>query len=136
LARGIFGRWEASLCAASNKIESDLPDGSALQVAGPEREKFNEEIFCSYLDAFLMDAEQYEFLRSERSLKNPIVDYVLTEPIVIERSPPVSSQSEGAHYNDDLPVWIGTYMGVSYPAAQCIGCGRALAKPIIVVHRN
>ena len=56
---------------------------------GPEREEFNEEIFRSYLDAFLMDAEEHEFFRPERSLKNPdIVDYVLMEPIVIERSPP------------------------------------------------
>jgi hypothetical protein len=68
----------------------------------PGREEFNEEVFRSYLDAFLMDAEEYEFLRPERSLKNPtIVGYVLTEPIVIERSPPVSRQSERPHYNNE-----------------------------------
>ncbi|HLJ01781.1 MAG TPA: hypothetical protein VKT76_18885 [Bradyrhizobium sp.] len=81
---------------------------------GPEREEFNEEIFRSYLDAFLMDAEEYEFLRPERSLKNPtIVDYVLTEPIVIERSPPFHVNLKGLITTTNLPVWIGTYMGWS-----------------------
>ena len=37
---------------------------------GVEREKFNENVLRSYLDAFLVDAEEYEFSRSERSLKN------------------------------------------------------------------
>lgn len=40
---------------------------------GQEREEFNEEIIRSYLDAFLMDAEEFEFSLPERSLKNPTV---------------------------------------------------------------
>ncbi len=40
-----------------------------------------------------MDAAEFEFDRSERSLKNPdIVDYLLCQPIVIERSPPFISR--------------------------------------------
>jgi len=78
---------------------------------GREREEFNEEIFRSYLDAFLMDAEEYEFLRPERSLKNPaIVDYILTQPIVIERSPPFHINLKGLITTTNLPVWIGTYL--------------------------
>jgi hypothetical protein len=81
---------------------------------GREREEFNEEIFRSYLDAFLMDAEEYEFLRPERSLKNPaIVDYILTQPIVIERSPPFHVNLKGLITTTSLPVWIGTYLGWS-----------------------
>ena len=83
-------------------------------LSGQEREEFNEEIFRSYLDAFLMDAEEHEFLRPERSVKNPaIVDYVLTQPIVIERSPPFHVNLKGIITTTNLPVWIGTYMGWS-----------------------
>jgi len=61
-----------------------------------------------------MDAEEFEFSRPERSLKNPtIVDYVLTQPIVIERSPPVHINLKGLITATNLPVWIGTYMGWS-----------------------
>lgn len=81
---------------------------------GVERVEFNEDILRSYLDAFLMDVEEFEFHRSERSLKNPsIVDYVLSEPFVIERSPPVHVSLKGAINATNLPVWIGTYMGWS-----------------------
>lgn len=81
---------------------------------GQEREEFSEEIFRNYLDAFLMDAEEFEFSRPERSLKNPtIVDYVLAQPIVIERSPPFHVNLKGLITTTNLPVWIGTYMGWS-----------------------
>jgi hypothetical protein len=81
---------------------------------GVEREELNEEILRSYLDAFLMDAEEFEFSRPERSLKNAaVVDYVLTEPVVIERSPPVHVTLKGLITATNLPVWIGTYMGWS-----------------------
>ena len=97
----------AELMSVSNlKVFRTLP--------GPEREEFNEEIFRNYLDAFLMDAEEHEFLRPERSLKNPaIVDYILTQPIVIERSPPFHVTLKGLITTTNLPVWIGTYMGWS-----------------------
>jgi hypothetical protein len=81
---------------------------------GAEIEEFNEEILRSYLDAFVMDAEEHEFSRPERSLKNPnIVDYVLTEPVVVERSPPIHVTLKGMINATNLPVWIGTYMGWS-----------------------
>ncbi len=81
---------------------------------GPDTQEFNEEVFRSYLDAFLMDAEEFEFLRPERSLKNPaMVDYILTQPIVVERSPPIHVTLKGLITATNLPVWIGTYMGWS-----------------------
>jgi hypothetical protein len=81
---------------------------------GLGREEFNEEVFRSYLDAFLMDTEEFEFSRPERSLKNPnVVDYLLTQPIVIERSPPIHVSLKGLISATNLPVWIGTYMGWS-----------------------
>lgn len=85
------------------------------RLPGVEREEFNEEILRSYIDAFLMDAEEYEFSRAlERSLKNSdIVDYILNEPIVIERSPPFHVNLKGLITQTNLPVWIGTYMGWS-----------------------
>jgi hypothetical protein len=61
-----------------------------------------------------MGAEEFEFSRPERSLKNPaIVDYILTQPIVIERSPPFHVTLKGLITTTNLPVWIGTYMGWS-----------------------
>ena len=84
------------------------------RLPGLERVEFNEEIFCGYLDAFLMDADEFEFLRPERSLKNSdVLDYVLTQPIVIERSPPTHVSLKGLVSATNLPVWIGTYMGWS-----------------------
>jgi hypothetical protein len=37
----------------------------------------------------------------------------LTQPIVIERSPPVHLTLKGLLNSTNLPVWIGTYMGWS-----------------------
>jgi hypothetical protein len=80
----------------------------------PEREReFSEEVLRRYIDAFLIDQEEYEF-RSERSIRNgQVVDYVLKEPFVIERSPPIHLSLKGVLTNTNLPVWIGTYMGWS-----------------------
>ncbi len=59
-----------------------------------------------------MDAQEFEFSRVERFRKNPnIVEYILTAPIVIERSPPVHVNPKGLITATNLPVWIGTYMG-------------------------
>ena len=81
---------------------------------GPEPQEFNEQTLRTYLDAFLMDAEEFEFIRPERSLKNPnIVEHVYTEPVVIERSPPIHVTLKGMINSTNLPVWIGTYMGWS-----------------------
>lgn len=91
---------------------SELKDFRPLP--GPDIEEFNEQTLRSYLDAFLMDAEEFEFSRPERSLKNPnIVDYVYAEPVVIERSPPIHVTLKGMINATNLPVWIGTYMGWS-----------------------
>src|SRR6266702_4254015 len=47
-------------------------------------DEFSEEVLRNYVDLFVMDAEEFEFGRPERSLKNEgIVEYVLSEPFVI-----------------------------------------------------
>jgi hypothetical protein len=46
-------------------------------------------------------------------LKTAIVDYVLSQPIVIERSPPITVTLKGLLTATNLPIWIGTYMGWS-----------------------
>lgn len=75
---------------------------------------FNEQVLRSYIDAFLVDEDDYDFIRPDRSIKNPaIVDYVLSQKFVIERSPPDLLSLKGAITKTNLPVWIGTYMGWS-----------------------
>lgn len=72
------------------------------------------EALRNYLDLFVIDADEYQFDRPERSLKNEgLVDYVLLEPFVVERSPPVHLTLKGMVNATNLPVWIGTYMGWS-----------------------
>ncbi|MDP4026618.1 hypothetical protein Q8W71_28830 [Methylobacterium sp. NEAU 140] len=79
-----------------------------------EKEDFNEQVLRQYIDAFLSDEEEYDFIRPSRSIKNPsIVDYVLAERFVIERSPPDLLNLKTAITKTNLPVWIGTYMGWS-----------------------
>jgi hypothetical protein len=73
-----------------------------------------EELLRDCLDLFLIDAEEFEFSRPERSLKNPqIVEHIFTQPIVIERSPPVHVTLKGLLNSTNLPIWIGSYMGWS-----------------------
>lgn len=81
---------------------------------GTTNEALTEELLRNYADLFLLDAEEYEFSRRERSMKNSaVVDYILTQPIVIERSPPVHVTLKGLLTSTNLPIWIGTYMGWS-----------------------
>ncbi|MCG2627757.1 hypothetical protein L6654_14070 [Bradyrhizobium sp. WYCCWR 13023] len=42
-----------------------------------------------------------------------IVEHVINQPIVIERSPPFHITLKGLVTSTNLPVWIGTYMGWS-----------------------
>jgi hypothetical protein len=59
-----------------------------------------------------MNAEDFEFDRPGRSLKNEkVVEYIINEPFVIERSPPIHVSLKGMINKTNLPVWIGTYMG-------------------------
>jgi len=81
----------------------------------PGREKpyeLNVSILKNYLDLFLLDSREFEFDQPERSLKNErIADSLLTEQIVIERSPPIHVTLKGLINSTNLPLWIGTYMG-------------------------
>ena len=42
-----------------DNVNADLKSESLSIASRQEREEFNEEIFRGYLDAFLMDAEEY-----------------------------------------------------------------------------
>jgi hypothetical protein len=83
------------------------------RLPGPRHEEsLTEQLLTDSLDLFLADAEEFEFTRPERSLKNAsVVNYLLTQPIVIERSPPLHVSLKGLLTSTNLPVWIGTYMG-------------------------
>lgn len=104
-------------CGGDTTALGDIDNVKAFRRLRPRprnTEEFSEEVFRRYLDAFVMDAEEFEFARLERSLKNPaIVDYILNQPIVIERSPPFHFPLKGVITSSNFPVWIGTYMGWS-----------------------
>ena len=79
-----------------------------------EETALTEPLLLNLADLFLMDADEFEFRRLERSLKNPAVaEYIITQPIVIERSPPVHVTLKWLLTTTNLPIWIGTYMGWS-----------------------
>jgi len=79
---------------------------------GFEEQALTEEFLRYCVDLFLIEAPEFEFDRPERSMKNAdIVDYVINQPIVIERSPPFHISLKGLLTSTNLPVWIGTYMG-------------------------
>ncbi len=81
---------------------------------GEEKDALSEDLLRSYVDLFLLDADEFEFSRPERSIKNSnFVDYILTQPIIIERSPPIAITLKGLLTATNLPIWIGTYMGWS-----------------------
>jgi hypothetical protein len=83
---------------------------------GREKEEaLSAENLRNYVDLFLIDVEEFEFdRRRERTIvNNDVVEYVLTQPFVIERSPPVHMTLKGLLTTTNLPIWIGTYMGWS-----------------------
>jgi hypothetical protein len=99
-----------------------------------ETPEFSEEALRSYIDLFVMDAEEFEFDRPERSLKNgEIVDFVISEPFVIERSPPSLLTLKGVLTNTNLPIWIGTYMGWSVAPEHSVLLFITVPGGIIVV---
>lgn len=103
-----FAGETSSLMPISNlKIFRELP-GAHQELS------LNVELLRNYLDLFLVDANEFEFDRPERSLKNPeVVEYLLSEPFVVERSPPAHLSLKGLITSTNLPVWIGSYMGWS-----------------------
>jgi hypothetical protein len=108
---GVGIAWYAGETTAPRDI-SNIKAFRSLR--GGDEEPLNEERLRDLVDLFLLDAEEFEFDRPERSLKNPaIVDYVLSQPIVIERSPPITVTLKGLLTATNLPIWIETYMGWS-----------------------
>jgi hypothetical protein len=91
-------------------------------------------IIRNYIDLFLMAAREFEFDRPERSMENPqIVDYILTQPIVIERSPPFHITLKDLLTSTNLPVWIETYMGWSVAPEHSVLLFITVPGGIIVV---
>ena len=82
---------------------------------GREKEEpLSAENLRNYIDLFLMDADEFAFDSPERSIINgDIVEYVLSQPFVVERSPPVLVTLRGLLTSTNLPIWIGTYVGWS-----------------------
>ncbi len=78
----------------------------------PDRqEEFGEEVLRRYIDAFLIDEDEY-VQRTGRARRNDtLISYIINEPFVIERSPPVHLNLKGVLTNTNLPVFIGAYMG-------------------------
>jgi hypothetical protein len=77
-----------------------------------EDRALTEEFLRNCVDLFLIEAEEFEFDRPERSMKNEqIVEYIINQPIVIERSPPFHITLKGLVTSTNLRFWIGTYMG-------------------------
>ena len=98
------------------------------------QEALSESLLRDCVDLFLIDAPEFEFDLGERSIKNPdIVDYVLTQPIVIERSPPFTISLKGLLTSTNLPVWIGTYMGWSVAPEHSVFLFITIPGGIIIV---
>jgi len=123
-----FGGDTTTLSSISNaKIFRTLPGSRGEQ-------SLSEELLKDCLDLFLTDAEEFDFSRQERSMKNPeVVDYLLTQPIVIERSPPIHLTLKGLLTSTNLPVWIGTYMGWSVAPEHSVLLFITVPGGIIVV---
>jgi hypothetical protein len=123
-----FGGDTTTLISISNlKIFRELPGHK-------EEQPLTEEFLRSCVDLFLVDAAEYEFDRTERSLKNPdTVDYIITQPVVIERSPPFTVTLKGLLTSTNLPIWIGTYMGWSVAPEHSVLLFITVPGGIIVV---
>jgi hypothetical protein len=101
---------------------------------GEREEALSEQLLRNYTDLFLLDAEEFDFDRPERSIKNPqIVDYILSQPVVIERSPPFTITLKGLLTTTNLPVWIGTYMGWSVAPEHSVLLFITIPGGIIIV---
>ncbi len=75
-----------------------------------ENRTLTEDFLRNCIDLFLMEAEQFEFDRPERSMKNDlIVEYVINHPIVIERSPPFhTTLIQGNRLSQIWYSWVGS----------------------------
>ena len=75
-----------------------------------ENRTLTEDFLRNCIDLFLMEAEQFEFDRPERSMKNDlIVEYVINHPIVIERSPPChTTLIQGNRLSQIWYSWVGS----------------------------
>jgi hypothetical protein len=79
-----------------------------------ENEELSLENLRRYVNDFLMDVEEFDFDRPERLFENSkTVEFVLSEPFVVERSPPAHMTLKALSKTTNAPVWIGTYMGWS-----------------------
>jgi hypothetical protein len=97
---------------------SNIPDFSVYKVfrprsldppVHPERDQIR-----GILDLFVRDADERRFFRIPRDAaveNGDIVDFILHQGIVIERSPPILVTLKGVLTNSNSPLWIGTFVG-------------------------
>jgi hypothetical protein len=81
--------------------------------AAPEGDVGSNEI-RGILDLFIRDADEQGFLRipSTTSIENRnIIEFVLGQEIVMERSPPFSISFKALLDYKNSPMWIGTFIG-------------------------
>ena len=74
-----------------------------------------KDYFPSFIDLFIRDADESHFRvreRPTRVVNKKLVEYILSQEIVIERSPPFSISLKGLIDSANVPVWIGTFIGI------------------------
>lgn len=100
-------------CAGDSADLMSISNMKAFRELPGEAQEFSEEAMRRYIDAFLVDVEDFEFVGSWAVRNSAIVDFVINEPFVIERSPPDLLSLKGVITKTNFPIWIGTYMGWS-----------------------
>jgi hypothetical protein len=105
-----------------------------LPLRVPKDYALTEENLRIWIDLFLRGGYDSLFSRNERyPLNSALVDYVLVQPIVIERSPPITVTLKGLLTTTNFPVWIGTYVGWSVAPEHSVLLFITIPGGIIVV---
>lgn len=130
LEPGIGIAW----CAGDTTNLMPFSNLKAFHELPMETEEFGEEQLRAYIDAFLTDEEEFNFIRPRRENRNPdVVSFAINEPFVIQKSPPDLLSLKGAITKTNLPVWIGTYMGWSVVPDRSVLLFIAVPGGIIIV---
>ncbi|WP_156816351.1 hypothetical protein [Oceanibaculum indicum] len=121
-------------CAGDTSTLMPISSLKAFRKLQDLNEEFNETALHRYIDAFLLDEDEFDFSRPDRSIKNSdLVDFVINEPFVIQRSPPDLLSLKGAITKTNFPVWIGTYMGWSVVPGDSVLLFISVPGGIIIV---
>lgn len=91
----------------------DISNYKAFQELQPPARDARERI-RGIIDLFIRDVDDVAFYRvpPDQSVENTdIVEFVLDQGIVIERSPPILVTLKGVLTTSNSPLWIGTFVG-------------------------